>query len=119
MTACRVCLKGLSPDHQEGDVREGYKKSIFMSSLSVGQKYGELKDKRKWVLPPLAIKQEARQQAGVFKMARGSWRAFAILRFGWRAALTGVVLFISRGRNTDSAGLWCDRDVHRLGKPAR
>ena len=62
-----------------------------MSSLEVGQKYGELKDKRKWILPPLAS-QEARQQAGVFKMARGSWRAFAILRFGWRAALTGVVL---------------------------
>ena len=46
----RIIKKGMSA--------KGYKKSIFMSSLAVGQRYGELKDKRKWVFPRLAIKQK-------------------------------------------------------------
>ncbi len=31
---------------KKGMAEKGYKKSIFMSSLAVGQRYGELKDKR-------------------------------------------------------------------------
>ncbi len=46
----RIIKKGMS--------EKGVKKSIFMSSLEVGQKYGELKDKRKWILPALAVKQK-------------------------------------------------------------
>ena len=46
----RIIKKGMSA--------KGYKKSIFTSSLAVGQRYGELKDKGKWVLPRLAIKQK-------------------------------------------------------------
>jgi long-chain acyl-CoA synthetase len=46
----RIIKKGMSA--------KGYRKSIFMSSLAVGQRYGELKDKGKWVFPRLAIKQK-------------------------------------------------------------
>jgi long-chain acyl-CoA synthetase len=48
---------------------KGYRKSIFMSSLAVGQKYGELKDKRKLVFPRLAIKQKLAD-----KLVFSKWR---------------------------------------------
>jgi long-chain acyl-CoA synthetase len=57
----RIIKKGMS--------QKGYKKSIFMSSLAVGQKYGELKDKRKWVMPRLAIKQRVAD-----KLVFSKWR---------------------------------------------
>ncbi len=55
---------------KKGMAEKGVKKSIFMSSLSVGQKYGELKDKRKWILPQLAIKQKLAS-----KLVFSKWRA--------------------------------------------
>ncbi len=58
----RIIKKGMS--------EKGVKKSIFMSSLEVGQKYGELKDKRKWILPPLALKQKLAS-----KLVFSKWRA--------------------------------------------
>src|SRR5690349_1197445 len=57
----RIIKKGMSA--------KGYKKSIFMSSLAVGQKYGELKDKRKLVFPRLAIKQKLAD-----KLVFSKWR---------------------------------------------
>ena len=57
----RIIKKGMSA--------KGYKKSIFMSSLATGQKYGELKDKRKWVFPRLAIKQKVAD-----KLVFSKWR---------------------------------------------
>src|ERR1044071_530406 len=58
----RIIKKGMS--------EKGVKKSIFMSSLEVGQKYGELKDKRKWILPGLAVKQKFAD-----KLVFSKWRA--------------------------------------------
>ena len=58
----RIIKKGMS--------EKGVKKSIFMSSLEVGQKYGELKDKRKWILPALAVKQKFAD-----KLVFSKWRA--------------------------------------------
>jgi len=55
---------------KKGMAEKGFKKSIFMNSLSVGQKYGELKDKRKWILPPLAIRQKLAS-----KLVFSKWRA--------------------------------------------
>ena len=55
---------------KKGMAEKGVKKSIFMSSLEVGQKYGELKDKRKWILPPLALKQKLAS-----KLVFSKWRA--------------------------------------------
>ena len=57
----RIIKKGMSA--------KGYKKSIFMSSLAVGQRYGELKDKRKLVFPQLAIKQKLAD-----KLVFSKWR---------------------------------------------
>jgi long-chain acyl-CoA synthetase len=57
----RIIKKGMSA--------KGYRKSIFMSSLAVGQKYGELKDKRKLVFPRLAIKQKLAD-----KLVFSKWR---------------------------------------------
>src|SRR6185503_18011072 len=57
----RIIKKGMS--------EKGVKKSIFMQSLEVGQKYGELKDKRKLILPPLAIKQRLAS-----KLVFSKWR---------------------------------------------
>src|ERR1051325_4014822 len=54
---------------KNGMSAKGYKKSIFMSSLATGQKYGELKDKRKWVFPRLAIKQKVAD-----KLVFSKWR---------------------------------------------
>jgi long-chain acyl-CoA synthetase len=57
----RIIKKGMSA--------KGYRKSIFMSSLAVGQQYGELKDKGKWVFPRLAIKQKLAD-----KLVFSKWR---------------------------------------------
>jgi long-chain acyl-CoA synthetase len=57
----RIIKKGMS--------QKGYKRSIFMSSLAVGQRYGELKDKRKLVGPRLAIKQRLAS-----KLVFSKWR---------------------------------------------
>src|ERR671914_1746835 len=46
----RIIKKGMS--------EKGFKKSVFVQSLEVGQEYGERKDKRKWISPQLAIKQK-------------------------------------------------------------
>src|SRR5689334_24497868 len=54
---------------KKGMAEKGYKRSIFMSSLAVGQRYGELKDKRKWILPALAIKQKLAD-----KLVFSKWR---------------------------------------------
>jgi long-chain acyl-CoA synthetase len=58
----RIIKKGMS--------EKGYKRSIFMSSLAVGQRYGELKDKRKFVSPQLGIKQRLAS-----KLVFSKWRA--------------------------------------------
>ncbi len=58
----RIIKKGMS--------EKGVKKSIFLNSLSVGQKYGELKDKRRWIMPPLAVKQKLAS-----KLVFSKWRA--------------------------------------------
>lgn len=54
---------------KKGMAEKGYKKSIFMRSLAVGQRYGELKDKRKWVSPQLGIKQKLAS-----KLVFSKWR---------------------------------------------
>ena len=58
----RIIKKGMS--------EQGYKRSIFMSSLAVGQRFGELKDKRKFISPPLRIKQRLAS-----KLVFSKWRA--------------------------------------------
>jgi long-chain acyl-CoA synthetase len=58
----RIIKKGMS--------EKGYKKSIFTSSLAVGQKYGELKDKRKFIGPRLRLKQNLAS-----KLVFSKWRA--------------------------------------------
>ena len=58
----RIIKKGMS--------EKGFKKSVFMQSLDVGQRYGELKDKRKWISPQLAIKQRLAS-----KLVFSKWRA--------------------------------------------
>jgi long-chain acyl-CoA synthetase len=45
----RIVKKGLS--------QKGWKRGVFTRSLGVGQRYGELKDRRKWISPGLALKQ--------------------------------------------------------------
>ena len=57
----RIIKKGMS--------QKGFKRSVFMSSLAVGQKYGELKDKRKWVTPKLGIQQKLAD-----KLVFSKWR---------------------------------------------
>ena len=58
----RIIKKGMSEKGlQEVDLHE---------FAEVGQKYGELKDKRKWILPPLAIKQKLAS-----KLVFSKWRA--------------------------------------------
>jgi long-chain acyl-CoA synthetase len=54
---------------KKGMAEKGYKKSIFMNSLDVGQRYGERKDKRKWIGPRLAIKQKLAS-----KLVFSKWR---------------------------------------------
>src|SRR5215208_5864377 len=48
---------------------KGFKKSVFLRSLAVGQRYGELKDKRKWISPRLAINQKLAS-----KLVFSKWR---------------------------------------------
>ena len=57
----RIIKKGMS--------EKGFKKSVFMQSLEVGQEYGERKDKRKWISPQLAIKQKLAS-----KLVFSKWR---------------------------------------------
>ena len=57
----RIMKKGMS--------EKGFKRSVFMQSLAVGQKYGELKDKRKWIMPGLGIKQKLAS-----KLVFSKWR---------------------------------------------
>src|SRR5215813_4065830 len=58
----RIIKKGMS--------EKGIKKNIFMRSLGVGQRYGELKDKRRWISPNLRIKQGLAS-----KLVFSKWRA--------------------------------------------
>ncbi len=54
---------------KKGMAEKGYKKSIFMRSLAVGQRYGELKDKRRFISPQLRIKQNLAS-----KLVFSKWR---------------------------------------------
>jgi long-chain acyl-CoA synthetase len=58
----RIIKKGMS--------QKGFKQSVFLRSLAVGQQYGERKDKRKWVSPRLAIQQKLAD-----KLVFSKWRA--------------------------------------------
>jgi long-chain acyl-CoA synthetase len=55
---------------KKGMAETGMKKKIFMRSLEVGQRYGELKDKGKWISPQLALKQKLAS-----KLVFSKWRA--------------------------------------------
>ena len=57
----RIIKKGMS--------EKGFKKSVFMRSLEVGQQYGERKDKRKWISPRLGIEQKLAS-----KLVFSKWR---------------------------------------------
>ena len=57
----RIIKKGMS--------QKGFKKSVFLQSLEVGQQYGERKDKRKWISPRLALKQKVAS-----KLVFSKWR---------------------------------------------
>ena len=55
---------------KKGMAEKGFKKSVFMRSLDVGQRYGELKDKRRWISPQLRLKQGLAS-----KLVFSKWRA--------------------------------------------
>jgi long-chain acyl-CoA synthetase len=55
---------------KKGMAEKGMKKKIFMRSLEVGQRYGELVDKGKWISPQLAVKQRLAS-----KLVFSKWRA--------------------------------------------
>jgi long-chain acyl-CoA synthetase len=55
---------------KKGMAETGVKKKIFMQSLDVGHRYGELKDKRRWISPQLRIKQGLAS-----KLVFSKWRA--------------------------------------------
>jgi long-chain acyl-CoA synthetase len=55
---------------KKGMSEKGFKRKVFIQSLEVGQRYGELKDKRKWISPQLAIKQRLAS-----KLVFSKWRA--------------------------------------------
>ncbi|HZN06047.1 MAG TPA: long-chain fatty acid--CoA ligase [Pyrinomonadaceae bacterium] len=55
---------------KKGMAEKGVKKSIFMRSLEVGQRYGELKDKRRFISPQLRLKQGLAN-----KLVFSKWRA--------------------------------------------
>ena len=57
----RIIKKGMS--------QKGFKKSVFLQSLEVGQEYGARKDKRKWISPRLGIKQKLAD-----KLVFSKWR---------------------------------------------
>ena len=42
---------------KKGMAEKGWKRGVFTRSLEVGQRYGELKDKRRWISPALRLKQ--------------------------------------------------------------
>jgi long-chain acyl-CoA synthetase len=42
---------------KKGMAEKGWKRGVFTRSLEVGQRYGELKDKRRWISPGLRFKQ--------------------------------------------------------------
>ena len=54
---------------KKGMAAKGLRKDIFMRSLEVGQRYGELKDKRRWIGPRLRIKQRLAS-----KLVFSKWR---------------------------------------------
>ena len=55
---------------KKGMAEKGFKKSVFMRSLEVGQRYGELKDKRRFISPQLHLKQGLAS-----KLVFSKWRA--------------------------------------------
>jgi len=55
---------------KKGMAEKGVKKKIFLRSLEVGQRYGELKDKGRWISPQLALKQKLAS-----KLVFSKWRA--------------------------------------------
>jgi long-chain acyl-CoA synthetase len=55
---------------KKGMAEKGIKKNIFMRSLDVGQRYGELKDKRRWISPQMRLKQGLAS-----KLVFSKWRA--------------------------------------------
>ena len=55
---------------KKGMAETGMKRNIFMRSLEVGQRYGELKDKRRWISPQLRLKQGLAS-----KLVFSKWRA--------------------------------------------
>lgn len=57
----RIVKKGMST--------KGWKRSVFEQSLTVGQRYGELKDKRRWIPPTLRVKQRLAS-----KLVFSKWR---------------------------------------------
>ncbi|HJP91490.1 MAG TPA: long-chain fatty acid--CoA ligase [Pyrinomonadaceae bacterium] len=54
---------------KKGMAQKGFKKSVFLRSLAVGQRYGARKDKRKWISPRLRI-----QQGLASKLVFSKWR---------------------------------------------
>jgi long-chain acyl-CoA synthetase len=54
---------------KKGMAEKGFKKSVFLRSLDVGQRYGELRDKRRWISPQLRIKQKLAS-----KLVFSKWR---------------------------------------------
>ena len=54
---------------KKGMAEKGFKKSVFLRSLDVGQRYGELRDKRRWISPQLRIKQRLAS-----KLVFSKWR---------------------------------------------
>jgi long-chain acyl-CoA synthetase len=42
---------------KKGMAEKGWKRGVFTRSLEVGQRYGELKDTRRWIPPGLRLKQ--------------------------------------------------------------
>jgi long-chain acyl-CoA synthetase len=55
---------------KKGMAETGWKRKVFTESLEVGQRYGELKDKRKFISPALRVKQSLAS-----KLVFSKWRA--------------------------------------------
>ena len=55
---------------KKGMAEKGFRKKIFTRSLEVGQRYGELTDKGRWISPQLALKQKLAS-----KLVFSKWRA--------------------------------------------
>ena len=55
---------------KKGMAEKGFKKNVFMRSLDVGQRYGQLKDKRRFISPQLRLKQGLAD-----KLVFSKWRA--------------------------------------------